>query len=293
MKKLVALLLVLSLVFSLPIGVSASELEENTSFVVWCPTFPDAYIITESTLPTRNYDGQTGSLGSISATVFLEEQYDVVDGELVVTSSHLLSEQEVLDIGIENFDDFTVPKNARAATNSRGKLTITFAGTYSYVGNGVSCELTGTADWASTGLFDSAANIPATGEDFIGVTWSGGFSSTNYSISGTTHLGGSLKIYEVDSLPNSGRVWSFSDVLMLSKYNVVARHIDLNMVIQKNRLEGNGNTAEAVLKYIHTYSKVEGSITITPGDKTTSGSFTLSNTDKQWSLVCTVTDIPY
>lgn len=293
MKKLFALLLVISLAFTLPTGVNAAELNNDSAFVVSCPSFPDAYIITESSLPSQNSRGQTGSLGSVSATVFLEEQYDVIDGELVVTSSRLLSEQEVLDIGIENFDNFTVPQNARAATNSRGKLTITFAGTYSYVGNGVSCNLTGTADWASSGLFDPAANIPAIGEDYIGVTWSGGFSSTNYSISGTNHLGSALTIYESDSLPNSGRVWSFNDLLMLSKYNVVARHIDLNMVIQKNTLEGNGNTAEAVLKYIHTYSQVEGSITITPGDENTSGSITLSNTEKQWSLVCTVTNIPY
>lgn len=51
--------------------------------------------------------------------------------------------------------------------------------------------------------------------------------------------------------------------------------------------------AEAVLKYIHTYSKVKGSISITPGSETVAGSFSLSNTDRQWSLVCTVTNIPY
>ena len=61
----------------------------------------------------------------------------------------------------------------------------------------------------------------------------------------------------------------------------------------KNTLTGNGNTAEAVLKYIHTYSKVKGSISITPGSETVAGSFSLSNTDRQWSLVCTVTNIPY
>lgn len=293
MKKLFALLLIISLACTMTTGVNAAELNNDSNFIVSCPSFPDAYIITKTVLPSQNSRGLTGSLGSVSATVFLEEQYDIIDGELVVTSSRLLSEQEVLNIGIENFDNFTVPQNARGATNSRGKLTITFAGTYSYVGNGVSCTLTGTADWASSGLFDSAADIPAIGEDYIGVTWSGGFSSTNYSISGTNHLGSALTIYESDSLPNSGRVWSFNDLLMLSKYNVVARHIDLNMVIQKNTLEGNGNTAEAVLKYIHTYSNVEGSITITPGDENASGSITLSNTEKQWSLVCTVTNIPY
>jgi len=293
MKKVISLLIVLAIVFSLTTSVFAVEANNTTTFAVSSPSFPDAYIITDTTMATQNYSGLSGSLGSISATVFIEERYDVVDGELTVVDSRLLSEEEVLSIGIENFDEYVVPTNARAATNSRGRLTITFAGTYSYVGKGVSCKLVGTADWGTGGIFDSGENVPAMGEDFIGVTWSGGFSSSSHSISGTNHLGGALKIYESDSLPNSGRVWSFSDLLILSKYNISARHIDLNMTITKNTLEGNGNTAEAVLKYIHTYSKLGGSISITPGSENAAGSISLSNTDKQWSLVCTVTNIPY
>ena len=153
--------------------------------------------------------------------------------------------------------------------------------------------MVGSADWATADLFDTGEDIPATGEDFIGVTWSGGFTSTDYAISGTDHQGGSLTIYESDSVANGGRVWSFADYVQTSFYNLIADHIDLDMTITKNTLEGNGNTAEAVLKYIHTYSEVEGSITIEPGSQTVSGSFTLSNTAKQWPLVCTVTDIPY
>ena len=65
------------------------------------------------------------------------------------------------------------------------------------------------------------------------------------------------------------------------------------MNLYKNRRTGNGNTAEAVLKYIHTYSKVKGSISISPGSEKISGGFSLSNTEKQWSIVCTVTGIPY
>lgn len=295
MKKLSALLLAAVMMFTVPITGYATEGTEQSvpTFTVSAPTFPDAYIITETTYPTQNFDGTGGSLGSISATVFVEETYGVVDGELAVVESRLLSEEEVLDIGIDNFEDLSKTPSPRGASNSRGKLTITFAGIYSYVGNGVSCDLTGTADWATAGLLDTNENIPATGEDFIGVTWSGGFTSTDYSISGTNHLGGALTIYESDSVANGGRVWSFDEFIPTSKYNVVADHIDLDMTITKNTLEGNGNTGEAVLKYIHTYSTVEGSITIEPGDKTVSGSFTLSNTANQWPLVCTVTNIPY
>ena len=292
MKKIIALFFVVVMILTVSVPAHATESTEPM-FIVSAPTFPDAYIITETTYPTQNLDGTSGSLGSISATVFVEERYDAVGDEIVVVESRLLSEEEVLEIGIENFEHLNSTPSPRAASNKRGKLTITFAGTYSYVGNGVSCNLVGAADWATAGLFDTNENIPATGEDFIGVTWSGGFTSTNYSISGTNHLGGSLTIYESDSVANGGRVWSFNELIPTYKYNVVADHIGLNMTITKNTLEGNGNTAEAVLKYIHTYSAVEGSITIEPGDKTVSGSFTLSNTSKQWPLVCTVTNIPY
>lgn len=160
------------------------------------------------------------------------------------------------------------------------------------VERGVSCDLTGTAHWDSCFL-NAGENCRATGEDFIGVTWSGGFTSKSHSISGTNHLGGSLAIYDSDSIPNAGRAWSFSDSLQTSKYNIYAKNIDLKMNISKNTMTGSGNTAEAVLKYIHTYSKVHGSISITPGAEGVAGSFSLSNTDKQWSLVCTVTNTPY
>lgn len=279
---------------SLSIPAMAVEPNPNEpSFSVYSPSFPDAYIITEVTPSAQYFDGASGNLGSVTATVFVEETYGMVDGELAVTESRLLTEEEVMAIGVDNFCDLSSVPTPKAATNSRGKLTITFSGSYRYVGNGVSCDLEGTADWDISGLNVPGANFPATGDDFIGVTWAGSYTSSDYSISGKQHNGGTLDIYEYDSVPNTGRVWSFADLEPHPKYDFYATDIDLNMTITKNTLEGNGNTAEAVLKYIHTYSKVNGSISITPGNKTSPGSFSLSNTDKQWSIVCTVTDIPY
>jgi len=240
-------------------------------------------------------DGTSGSLGSVSATIFVEERYDMVDGELIITDSRLLSEDEVMAIGIDNFEDLnTSPMpNAALVANSRGKLTIAFSGLYVLDGKGISCNLCGSAKWDVSVLNISGENIPATGEDFIGITWSGEFTASSHNISGKYQNGSSISIYNPDSIPNGGRVWSFNDIIRLSKYTLYAKDINLNMIIKKNVLEGNGNTAEAVLKYIHTYSKVNGSISIAPGNKTVAGSINLSNTEKQWSLVCTVTDIPY
>lgn len=297
MKKLISCIVSLAMVLSITTPSFAAETKKTQSddphFEVSSPAFPDAYIITETTPATMSLDGTSGSIGSISATVFVEETYDTVNGETIITDSRLLSKDEVMDIGIENFDDLnTTPTPLGTATNHRGRLTITFSGVYN-TKNGVSCDLTGTAKWDNSGFHIEGENYCATGEDFIGVTWSGGFTSKSHSISGTNHLGGALTIYDADSTPNAGRVWSFSDAVPLSKYTVYAKDINLKMNISKNTLTGSGNTAEAVLKYIHTYSKVQGSISITPGNETVAGSFSLSNTDKQWPIVCTITGIPY
>lgn len=295
-KKIISLVLTACMLMITTTTALAAETEPtnapNTHFEVSSPAFPNAYIITETTPSIAAFDGNSGSLGSISATVFVEETYDIVNGELVVTDSRLLSKDEVMAIGVDNFDPLNEAPMPKAASNSRGRLTITFSGVYN-TSNGVSCNLTGTAHWDDSGFHTEGENYCATGEDFIGVTWSGSFSAKSHSISGKDQLGGSLTIYNSDSTPNAGRVWSFKDSNPTSKYTLYAKDINLNMNISKNTLTGNGNTAEAVLKYIHTYSKVQGSISIAPGSETVAGSFSLSNTDRQWSLVCTVTNIPY
>ena len=45
---------------------------------------------------------------------------------------------------------------------------------------------------------------------------------------------------------------------------------------RKNTMTGNGNTAEAVLKYIHTYQKTTGSVSMNVGSDSVSAGFTLS-----------------
>lgn len=196
----------------------------------------------------------------------------MVNNELIITDSRLLSKDEVMAIGVDNFAPLSEVPMPRAATITRGRLTITFSGVYN-TSNGVSCNLTGTAHWDDSGLHTEGENYCATGEDFIGVTWSGSFTAKSHSISGKNQLGGALTIYNSDSTPNAGRVWSFKDSNPTSKYTLYAKDINLNVNISKNTLTGNGNTAEAVLKYIHTYSKVKGSISITPGSETVAGSF--------------------
>ena len=76
MKKVLSLTLALIMTMALAIPALAAEAEPTQSnFTVASPTFPDAYIVTESTPSFQYMDGTSGSLGSVSATVFV----DVVD----------------------------------------------------------------------------------------------------------------------------------------------------------------------------------------------------------------------
>lgn len=303
MKKMISMIISFVMMLSLVTPTVASEKEiaktSDVHFEIFSPAFPDAYIITENTNTAENmksmltYNENIGLLNSVSATVFVEETYNIANNKPVITNSRLLSKDEVMRIGIDNFDDLDKISMSRGTFfNSRGKLTITFHSSHN-TSKGVICNLYGFAHWDSSAFNFGGEDYCATGEDFIGVTWSGGFSVREKSIYGKNHLGGDLKIYNADYIPNAGSVWSFKDALATSKYTVYATDINLSMTIGKNTLTGNGNTAEAVLKYIHTYSGVNGSVSIAPGNGTVAGSINLSNTDKQWSLVCVSTGIPY
>lgn len=307
MRKIISILLSILLIFTInQTNVFAednviSKDSKGIEYQVYSPEFPDAYIIINEKprkmgASTFNVLSDSTTLNEVTATVFVEEEYGVVDGENVIIKSKLLSKDEVMNLGVNNFQPLRVSaNNIKSRSNTRGKLTIKLSGKYSIIGSGVTLNLVGSANWANgLNLFgEGNENLPALGEDFIGVTWSGGFGVKSSSISGKNHLGSKLNIYQSDSVPNSARVWSFYDLLRTSKYTFFAKDINLNMNLYKNRRTGNGNTAEAVLKYIHTYSKVKGSISISPGSEKISGGFSLSNTEKQWSIVCTVTGIPY
>lgn len=232
-------------------------------------------------------------MGTISATVFVEETYGYVDGKLAVINSRLLFREEVEAVGVDNFDDINSLAVPQAATNKKGKLTLTFSGTYSTSGNSVSCDLSGNAHWSGWDTLGGNSNMPAAGEDYIGVTWAGEFSEKTKKASGTANNGSAITVRSVDSSANSGRVWAFDDLIYGNKINYYAQDINLAMTLSKVTMTGQGNKAEAVLKYIHTYQSASGSISITPGASGVSGSFSLSSVKNQWSLVCTVSGITY
>ena len=158
-----------------------SETSSGLLPLVYSPEFPDAYILQNEPMEISASGSTTNT---VSATVFVEEEYGFDDsGNPITISSRLLSES-VLEIGLENFGDMeNVRQDAlsklmqtRAATNARGSLAISFSGSYSLNGTSVTANLTGNASWSPDGLFwqSDGQNNPAPCSDYMGVTWSGG-----------------------------------------------------------------------------------------------------------------------
>ncbi len=261
---------------------------------VYSTEYPDAFIIVTSNTNKKDsfsYDslGRDNKLDNcVTATVFVEETYKNVNGEDIITSSRLLSKDEVDLYGAENFEKINSVQAKKSSSSKKGKLTITFNGSYSKKGKGITASLKGNAKWSGVGGI--AENRPAVGDDFIGISWAGGFEASNSKCTVTTYPSSQITATLTKSDANAGRVYSFKEYINAGgKYTIYASNIDISTKLSKKKLTGSGNTAEAVLQYTHTYQAATGSVSI---NKSGAG-FTLSSTPKQWSLSCVVNGIPY
>lgn len=258
--------------------------------VMECLKSINRHIILDNRASLNNESKQ---LDTITATVFVEETLATDKNEdIYVSNSRLLSKDEVENIGIDNFSNINTMSTSRAAKRTYGKLTLTFSSSQSISGKSVSCKLNGNANW-DFGAFTSSEKNPAIGKDFMGITWSGLFTTNSSSCSATDLTGKVTYPTMVDSIANGGRVWSFEESLFEDHFANYNKNINATINIKKNTMTGNGNTAEAVLKYIHTYQKTTGSVSMNVGSDSVSAGFTLSNVKNQWSLVCNITGIYY
>lgn len=308
-KNLISGVLSVVLMLILSVSASATSFSANSDadklqYHTYSEEFPDAYIITEtSPIAVKSNSTDIVYLDIVSVTVFIEESYDYNStGEFIITDSRLLSRDEVMAIGIENFNDIETERAAqaskpssRAATSSRGKLTITFSGSYYLSGSGVVANVSGNASWSGAGLGLSGSTDPAKGADFFGLAWSGGYTASGSSCTATLQTGGTQTVYLSEAAPNAGRVYEFNERVVVSGGSVIwyVSNADLSSTLSKNTLEGNGNTSEVMLKYIHTWQSVTGSISISASSSGVGAGFSLSSTPDQWSIVCVLTGIPY
>lgn len=266
----------------------------NAGVNVYSPEYPNAYIITER---TGDSNGLTRSgenrIEGVTATVFVEENYNYDNGKRVVTESRLLSQAEVEAIGVENFDNFDTNNLTRSAGASRGKLKITIDGSYTEPSGGINVKIKGNAAWSGFNTIYNSTDNPAVGKDFFGLAWSGGYTASGSSCSATWNTGGSPTVYLSEAAPNAGRIYEFTEFADAGgKYMIYVNNADLSTTLSKNVQTGGGNRAEIVLKYIHTYQATTGSISISASASGVGAGFSLSNTPKQWSISCVAT-APY
>lgn len=308
-KTLSIFLSAIMLLSSAAFAAEGSSVPETPGVYAVSPQFPDAYIIVASYTPDDSNnaikEGEKNTI-AVAATVFVEETYDYVDGEEVVTSSRLLSKKEVDAIGEENFgtkdstadalNSVTGDSIARLSTNvsnSYYKLTISEAGSYTVSGTSVTAYMSGSANWSGFNFLYSGNQNPAVGNDYIGYAWSGGYSaSQEYAEAFWSDLNTAAVITATTGAPNAARVWMFNEYMVIGSSKYYA-NTGISTALKKNTLTGNGNTAEVMLKYIHTYQSTTGSISISASSSGVGGGFSLSSCPNQWELACYITGIPY
>lgn len=303
-----------------------SDLTNLNSVSFYSPEYEDAYIITETIKPTELQESlssarlsapnlvhavsQNTKIQSLinddtkdialvaSATVFVSETYETIDDELVITSSRLLTKEEVDAIGEDNFNVRKTSTNRdiplTGNENNKGKLTIVILCYENYRTNTSSQYfLVGVAIWDGFYILPFDSRQPANGEDFIGFIWGGNFSPSDTQCNVRNTLGTTTDGTLVCAVPNIARAWSFNELLPAGDMDYFADQIDIGATLTKNQLEGRGNTTEAVLQYIHTYSAVKGSISVSVSPENLSPGFSLSGCDKQWSIACPIGNLYY
>lgn len=286
------------------------QTEPTNVLPVYSPEFPDAYILPNETMGMSISDS---TIQTVSATVFVEEEYGFDNsGNPITISSRLLPESEVLEIGLENFMDMEDARHdavsklmqTRAAVNARGSLSISFSGGGTISGNDITYDLNASASWSPSGLFwlSDRENNPASGSDYIGVTWSGGYTTphsaqintTTWTTISNSHFNPPLPPVLCDAVPNAGRVWEFYEYWEIPigggrTQNNYYKNISIDITLAKNNI--GDEAAETVMKYVHTYTSTKGTVSITANSSGVGGGFTVTGVDKQWSVVCTLTGL--
>lgn len=312
-------------IFSAPVTAypSKDSYSNDTSITVFSPEFEDAYIeveeynisdfrvekfngkisVSSSNPHTQQFinevvtnddellqsiaEGQGAISSLVAATVYVDEEYDFVDGEYIIVSSRLLSEEEVNSLNSSS--------QGQPITESKGKLTITFVcNTVSETSTSSKYKLTGKAKWSGAAIAGDKG--PSSGLDFFGFAWAGGFTSSNRTAYLTEDEDLGLEITLAEAPPNAGVVWQYYEAVRDQTYEdpyYVYPVGNISCEISKNKLTGDGNYAQAVLKYIHTYQSATGSISFSASISGVGAGFSLSDCAKQWSIVCIADDLLY
>ena len=303
MKRCIPIILSLILclcAFAYPVSASALEPREEISGTdiftakdveIWSEDFPDAYVEINDTTASR-----VGTASYVEATVYFEENIHIIDGNMQVTDSRLLSESEVNAIGKTKFaNNSSIVQRGFGPLpeyiTSRGKLTFRFNGFEYTVGR---YQLAATATWSEGdyGLLYGLTN-PYSGDDYIGFVWGGSYDFVSPPVSmrivdNWGALRATVPPHTIE--PNKGVVWAYNEGATSSSGMDYVPTLTVYTDIVKNNLTGGGNTTSLVSQYIHTYGTVSGSISFSSAG----ASFSLgAGAGSQWTISLAISGISY
>lgn len=212
----------------------------------------------------------------------------------------MLSKEEVLAIGEENFSDSmeypVMPSSSIGVEVSspvtHGKLTLSVSASRVYINSDYDYEFEVHADAEWSSNFFNGSNYPSQGSDFLSLAWSGNYSCYDFGVEIDSAYGSTAPYCTLcASEPNALRVWEFlEDWPYTDTQNDYAEVISMYAALARPMSVVSEGYDEAVVKYIHTYEAFDGSISVEIGEDVTP-TITLDNVEKQWSVVCIVSKI--
>lgn len=217
--------------------------------------------------------GELIAIGEVTA--FVNEEYH----DKKVASSQLMNTVEVAA--------FT--SKSTSATNSARTLTLKLT-VWDYSSSTRARYIVASfADWKSHSIAGSSTNYPAIGVDYLGIYWGGGFDFIGNGISVTPSIPGSTLYSGLsDVQANTAVVYQFNELMSGGSIYNYAKTVTVGTELV-NPFVGNGKTTSISTKYIHTYSSLQGSISISLAPP----SFSLSGFSNQWNIAVVISGIPY
>ncbi len=228
---------------------------------------------------------------------YISEKYDKYGN---VIDSHLMTKDEV-DIYKNELKERSVPFYVSNMTTKayglidsdfeeKGKLSIGLVvtknsdNTYTAFGN---------AKWNTTSIVGGANYPDAAGADFFSITWGGNgeLKCTKASASGSYNNGTSISISRAKSDTYKGYCWQFLE--KKSGTGSCMKNLSAEVNLKKTYSKNRNKETNVICTYIHTYSKVTGSISFNAGKNNLAGGITLGTTEKQWQISCDVSGVKY
>jgi hypothetical protein len=152
------------------------------------------------------------------------------------------------------------------------------------------------ADWVNTSTGTGGSDWPATGLDFISLTWGGGgeLKTVSKAASGYYQFSqGSISFSRAQSDSYSGYCWQFNDIKPALLTNYYADVINANVKIKKTYSTVQNKETNVKFTYIHTYQSTTGSISISGGTSGAAAGISLSSTPNKWQIEIDVPGVKY